>query len=679
MAKALIIDDEKVIRESLSERLAARGIDNITLPSGEDAVKTIRSDSSIDVVILDRKMPGMSGEETLREIKRFRPEIQVIMLTGFATNESAMESGRLDAFAYLQKPAEIEKIIEKINEAREIKSKTLEKYEIPAEHKGGVFKWLMGSHNSRPGIIILGAVLFLAAILTPASNRLTEIIGFKKAEPGKDVIVGYSDYKNMEKGQSINEYYSKKYKLEKKIEKSDGTVEKVPLSVDETVFRAKVMIGVLIVAALFWATGAIPIGFTALLVGVFMYTLGVLKPDGVAQAYLKDSVIFIFGVLAFATAITKTGLDRRIGTLLLGSSKSVPMFLFIFLPLFGVTCSFLSEHALIAFMTPILLIVYLTSVKNAGIKEDLSLAVMLFLAVNFAANCGGPGSPSAGGRNAIMMGIFTDYGKTMSYGEWVQYGLPFVPVMALVIGAYFYFAVYRKCKVKRLNVSTIVKQASEKIGPMTKKEYTTAAILVLLIVLWITASDYLGMGGPVLLCLVLLNIFRISSWRDVKKIQWEVVALYAAATAMGKGLAVTGAALYIADIFVSALPDFLANGVGLAISTSLFTGLITNLMSDGAAVSAIGPITVPMATLAGANPWSIGLATAFASSFAHILIIGTPNNAIIFAMARNPVTGEQLVKLGDFIKHGAAIFLLSLLVLWGWVILGYWRWMDIFS
>jgi sodium-dependent dicarboxylate transporter 2/3/5 len=111
----------------------------------------------------------------------------------------------------------------------------------------------------------------------------------------------------------------------------------------------------------------------------------------------------------------------------------------------------------------------------------------------------------------------------------------------------------------------------------------------------------------------------------------------------------------------------------LAVAASLFTGLTTNFMSDGATVSAIGPITVPMATMTGTHPWMIGFSTAFASSFAHMLIIGTPSNAIAYAMAKDPVTGEQLVTLGDFLKNGFVILLLSFAVLWGWTILTYWR------
>jgi sodium-dependent dicarboxylate transporter 2/3/5 len=228
--------------------------------------------------------------------------------------------------------------------------------------------------------------------------------------------------------------------------------------------------------------------------------------------------------------------------------------------------------------------------------------------------------------------------------------------------------------VKSLDVSAIVRKASEKIGPMNSKEYITAAVLVVVLVLWITAGDTFGMGGPVILGLVVLNIFRVLRWRDVTSIHWEVVALYASASALGKGLADTGAALYLADAFLGVLPEVMQSGSGLAIASSLFTGIATNFMSDGATVSAIGPITVPMATISGTHMWMVGLATAFASSFAHMLIIGTPSNAIAYAMTKDPATGEQLVSLGDFFKHGFVILVLSFAVLWFWTILGYWTW-----
>jgi sodium-dependent dicarboxylate transporter 2/3/5 len=480
----------------------------------------------------------------------------------------------------------------------------------------------------------------------------------------------------MEIGQSIAGYYARNAKLYTSTKTPNGKMIKTLLGVEQVALRAKVMVGILLVAAIFWATGAVPIGITALLVGVLMYFFGVFPADQVAKAYAKDSVVFIFGVLALAAAISKTGLDRRIGIVLLGTSTSLVRFAFIFGPLLAVTAAFLSEHALVAFIAPILMLVYLGAIRTAGIKRDKGLVVMLLLMLTFCGNVGGPGSPAAGGRNAVMLGILSDYGISLSFGNWVKMGMPFVPVMALVISAYFLLVFRSKVKAGSVNVASEVRQESEKIGKMTADEYKAAGVLVLVIVLWTTLSSRFGMGGPVILCLVLLNILGVLRWKDINSIHWDVVALYAAASAMGYGLASTGAALWLANSFVSLLPDFLKSGTGLCISTSLITGVLTNFMSDGATVAAVGPITVPMATLSGTSPIMVGLATAFASSFAHMLIIGTPNNAIVFSMAKDPETGEQLLTMKDFLIHGFAVFMLSMAVLWLWVFFGYWKWIT---
>jgi sodium-dependent dicarboxylate transporter 2/3/5 len=673
MSKVLLVDDEASFREPLAQRLELRGIATAEAGDGEQAIKLIRADSEIDVILLDRKMPGMSGEQVLQEMKRFRPELQVIMLTAHGSLESAMETGRLDAYAYLQKPCDLEELVSTIERAREDKVHAMTRHEIPNVPRGSVWVWLKGSHNSRPGIILLGLAIFLAIALAPAPSSMVSLVSAVKTGEMTDKNLGYSDYAGMKPGDTIADYYSRKYKLGKTETDASGKKTLKPMTVEQVCFKARVMLAILATAALFWATGAVPVGITALMVGVFMYFTGVLRPDDIAKAYAKDAVIFIFGVLAISSAITKTGLDRRIGLLLLAPATSRPRLLFFFLPMMGVACSFVSEHALIAFVMPLMMMVYLSSVRAAGVKKDKALAVMLVLSMSFAANCGGPGSPAAGGRNAVMLSILSDYGNAPSFAQWVKYGLPYVPVMAIVIALYFLIVFHRKIAVKKLNVSAHVKQASNKIGPMNRNEYITAIALVVLILLWITSSDKYGMGGPVILCLVALNVLRVLRWKDIANIPWDVVALYASAAALGKGLAVSGAAVFLADSFVQILPDFMRSGEGLAIAVSLFTGVTTNFMSDGATVSAIGPITIPMATISGTHPWMVGFATAFASSFAHMTVIGTPNNAIAYAIAKDPVTGEQLVTLSDFLKHGFAVLILSFIVLWGWTFLGYWR------
>jgi len=673
MPKILLVDDDDDFRGSLAQRLTLRGYDTTDVGNPEEAIRIARNDLDIEVILLDLKMPGMDGDEVLHEIRVFRPAVQVIMLTGYGSVKSAMDSARLDAYAYLAKPCDFDELLETIEGAREAKVHAMALHEIAHVVKGSLWKWLLGSANHRPGVIMLGLAIFAAIAWSPTPQRLAALVSSPKAGLASDASQGYAHYAELDVGESISQYYGSAYRLEAKAEGAAGELVRVPFTTDQAVFRARVMLAILVTAALFWATGAVPIGITALFVGAAMYFFGVLRPDDVAKAFAKDAVVFIFGVLAISKAISKTGLDRRIGLLLLGSAKSLKRLLFLFLPMFAVVCSFVSEHALIAFIMPLFMVIYTVSIRAAGVKRDRALAVMLGLSLCYAGNAGGPGSPAAGGRNAVMLGILADYNIAPSFAEWVMYGLPFVPVMALVTATYFFFMFRNKLLVQNLDAAAIIRRSAEKIGPMNSREYQTAAVLIALIAMWITLSDTFGMGGPVILALVALNFLRILRWRDISKISWDVVFLYASAAALGKGLAVTGAALFLADGFVNILPEAMRSGSSLAIATSAFTGITTNFMSDGATVSAIGPITVPMATVSGTHPWMIGLATAFASSFAHVLVIGTPNNAIVYALAKDAETGEQLVRLGDFLRHGAAILVLSLLVLWGWVILGYWQ------
>ena len=119
--RILLVDDEASFVEQLAERLKLRDYDVTTCLSGEEAIGKIKK-LNFDVVILDVAMPGIDGNEALRQIKSIKPLIEVIMLTGHATVESAIEGMKLGAFDYLMKPCETDDLIDKINNAHERKA-----------------------------------------------------------------------------------------------------------------------------------------------------------------------------------------------------------------------------------------------------------------------------------------------------------------------------------------------------------------------------------------------------------------------------------------------------------------------------------------------------------------------------------------------------------------------------
>ena len=124
--KILIVDDEKDFVEMLSLRLNEVGEKVTPAHSGQECLEKLES-NNIDVVILDIKMPGMDGLETLKEIKKRFPLVEVIMLTGHGTTESAVAGMKTGAFDYLLKPADFKDLSLKLKAARNRKDEQEER------------------------------------------------------------------------------------------------------------------------------------------------------------------------------------------------------------------------------------------------------------------------------------------------------------------------------------------------------------------------------------------------------------------------------------------------------------------------------------------------------------------------------------------------------------------------
>ncbi len=125
-ANVLLVDDEEQFLDALSQRLEARGLKVKAVTSGEDAVNQVE-DHNFDAIIVDLAMPGIDGIETLRRIKEKRPDLEIIMLTGHATVRSGIEAMKLGADDFLEKPVELNVLLEKIGEAKNKRMLVVEK------------------------------------------------------------------------------------------------------------------------------------------------------------------------------------------------------------------------------------------------------------------------------------------------------------------------------------------------------------------------------------------------------------------------------------------------------------------------------------------------------------------------------------------------------------------------
>jgi len=125
-ANVLLVDDEEQFLDALTQRLEARGLKVKAVTNGEDAVKQVE-DHNFDAIIVDLAMPGIDGIETLKRIKKKRPDLEIIMLTGHATVKSGIEAMKLGADDFLEKPVDLNVLLEKIGEAKNKRMLVVEK------------------------------------------------------------------------------------------------------------------------------------------------------------------------------------------------------------------------------------------------------------------------------------------------------------------------------------------------------------------------------------------------------------------------------------------------------------------------------------------------------------------------------------------------------------------------
>jgi len=116
-ADILLVDDEEQFLKVLSQRLEGRGMKVDTSTSGEEALSRVKG-KEFDAIILDLAMPGMGGMETLKRIRSENPDVQIIMLTGHGSVEKGVEAIKEGAVDFLEKPADLSKIMEKVAEAK---------------------------------------------------------------------------------------------------------------------------------------------------------------------------------------------------------------------------------------------------------------------------------------------------------------------------------------------------------------------------------------------------------------------------------------------------------------------------------------------------------------------------------------------------------------------------------
>ena len=425
--------------------------------------------------------------------------------------------------------------------------------------------------------------------------------------------------------------------------------------------EGQIVLTMSIVAVILFVTEPVPLPTVALLIIVGQVLLLGLESTTVAKTLMTDSVLFIMGSLMLAVAVVKQKLDIRIAWLIvrMTGTKTTRICFGISL-VSGVLASFVGEHTVAAMMLPVgITLITLTSDDPKQVRR---LAAVLLLSISYGCSVAGIGTPSGGARNAIMIGYWKEFffdptnpetrKFLIDYVNWIAYAYPVfliqLPFVTLILTWTF------KPEYKTLSRSVAkLRQQIVLQGPMKPADWLAILIFSLILLGWIFLSSEIGLGTIAVLGAALFLIAGLVQWEDINSgVNWGVILLYAAAISLGVQMKDTGAAQWIAESFLNLMAPLGADqGIGLWAAVSALTTMVTNTMSNGAAVAVLGPVVLKMATVAGESPIVLGFITAISSSFAYLTVVGTPACTIVYA--------SGYLKTTDFLVVGWRMVVMS--------------------
>ena len=439
-----------------------------------------------------------------------------------------------------------------------------------------------------------------------------------------------------------------------------------------------IVLSMSVMATILFITEPIPLPSVALLIVLGQIFLLDLDSSKVAKTLWNDSVLFILGSLMLAVAVVKQKLDKRIAWLIVRvTGTKTSRVCFGISVVCGILASFIGEHTVAAMMLPVG--VTLVTLTSDDPKKVRNLAAVLLFSIAYGASVAGIGTPSGGARNAIMVGYWKEFffdptdpetrRFLISYLRWMVIAYPVfliqLPFVTLILLTTF------KPEYRDLSRAVVKLRAQvESEGRMKGADWVAILLFFMTLLGWIFASDQVGMGTVAILGATAFLVVGLVRWEDVNSgVNWGVVLLYGAAISLGVEMKDTGAAKWVAESFLQMLAPFGADqGIGLWAAISVLTTVVTNTMSNGAAVAVLGPIVLNIATVAGEKPILVGFITAISSAFAYLTVVGTPACTIVYA--------SGYLKTTDFLVVGWKMVVGSTIIVLAAAMI-YWPFLDL--
>jgi solute carrier family 13 (sodium-dependent dicarboxylate transporter), member 2/3/5 len=428
--------------------------------------------------------------------------------------------------------------------------------------------------------------------------------------------------------------------------------------------EGKAALGLFLLAAVWWVTNVIPIGITAVAIGVFQ-ALFMIRPARAAfEDFMDPAVWFIFASIVIGIAFTKSGLTQRLAykMLTLAGERTSTIYLGCFLVTTLLTL-LMAHTAVAATLFPVLLAIYALYGET---DRPTRFGKGLFIGMAFSAGAGSIITLLGSARGIVGITFYRDItGERVGFFDIPYYLAPVGIVMVFAIW-WLMLLLFPPEKKTLPGLKEVASRYYRELGPVKRDEWLSALIVLSAIVV-LAAQAFVPALAPIsrpailLVTTLMFFILGILTLKELEEIPWNIILLFGGAMSIGFCLWQTGAAEWMAILWLTLYQD--SHWMLFLMGVAVFVLAMTNVIMNVAAMAIVLPVALIMAGYLGADPEVVLYITLAAAGMPFLFLVGAAPNAIAFQS--NQFTPWEFFKTGVPASLVLlAVLALAILVLW---------------
>ncbi len=436
--------------------------------------------------------------------------------------------------------------------------------------------------------------------------------------------------------------------------------------------QGRFVLGTALWIAAWWITEAIPLAITSLL-PLILFPLGGALSIGKTGAQYGSPIIFLFmGGFILALAVERCNLHKRIALFIIYHIGTDGQKIILgFMLATAILSMWISNTAAALMILPVGLALFgqiKSFLENHNTEKGIqTFGKALMLGIAYSASIGGTATLIGSPTNLVFSGaVATIFDEDVSFLSWMLFAAPIAIVLLIFTWVYLTRIIYKIPTFKIPGIKVEIEHQRESLGKMTNEEKNVIIVFGLVSFFWVTRTllwqDLIpGLNDTIIALAGALLLFVIPDskgekflmdWEGMKKLPWNILLLFGGGLALASGFQDSGLAGWIGEQFSQfrGISFFL-----ILLITIASINFLTEVTSNVATASVFMPVFASLALGLGIHPYFLMVGTSMAASYAFMLPVATPPNAVVF--------GSNLISIRDMVRAGFGLNIISILIL----------------